>query len=228
MLSAPAGWIEVSIPSTNGRKRRRGIILHRSASLAAGCSASGERLVVERESIPCHHARAHPPRPPARGAGGGGSARLPSRPRPAARPTRRPRPRARPDTQRARAALPLALPAPRLPRPEVNARLGPYEVDFLWREHRLVVEADSWRHHSDRAAFEADRIRDTRLQAAGYRVLRLTHRRLRAEPAAVAASLRGRDARGGTFRRAPNGSAELELPALAALAAAVSALAALA
>ncbi|MGZ5315514.1 MAG: type IV toxin-antitoxin system AbiEi family antitoxin domain-containing protein, partial [Solirubrobacterales bacterium] len=32
MLSAPAGWIEVSIPSTNGRKRRRGIILHRSAS----------------------------------------------------------------------------------------------------------------------------------------------------------------------------------------------------
>ncbi|MGZ5358718.1 MAG: endonuclease domain-containing protein [Solirubrobacterales bacterium] len=69
-------------------------------------------------------------------------------------------------------------------------RLGPYEVDFLWREHRLVVEADSWRHHSDRAAFEADRIRDTRLQAAGYRVLRLTHRRLRAEPAAVAASLR--------------------------------------
>ncbi|MGZ5411542.1 MAG: endonuclease domain-containing protein [Solirubrobacterales bacterium] len=69
-------------------------------------------------------------------------------------------------------------------------RLGPYEVDFLWREHRLVVEADSWRHHSDRAAFEADRIRDTRLQAAGYRVLRLTHPRLRAEPAAVAASLR--------------------------------------
>lgn len=63
-------------------------------------------------------------------------------------------------------------------------------MDFLWREHRLVVEADSWRHHSDRAAFEADRIRDTRLQAAGYRVLRLTHRRLRAEPAAVAASLR--------------------------------------
>jgi len=65
-----------------------------------------------------------------------------------------------------------------------------FEVDFLWREQRVVAEADSWRHHGDRESFEADRAKDSALQAAGYRVVRLTHRRIEREPAAVAASLR--------------------------------------
>lgn len=30
-----------------------------------------------------------------------------------------------------------------LPRPRVNARLGPYEVDFLWPHQRLIVEAET-------------------------------------------------------------------------------------
>jgi predicted transcriptional regulator of viral defense system len=62
-----------------------------------------------------------------------------------------------------------------LPRPLVNARVGPYEVDFLWPEQRLIVETDGWRHHGTRRAFREDRRRDRDLVAAGHRVIRLTH-----------------------------------------------------
>jgi very-short-patch-repair endonuclease len=77
-----------------------------------------------------------------------------------------------------------------LPRPQTNALVGPYEVDCLWREERVVVELDGRDVHDTRLAFEADRARDRALQAAGYRVVRITWRQLRDEPAAVAADLR--------------------------------------
>ena len=76
-----------------------------------------------------------------------------------------------------------------LPEPEANAQLGPYEIDFLWREERLAVELDGWDFHSDRAAFETDRRRDAELVARGYRVVRVTWRQIRDEPVAVAARL---------------------------------------
>ena len=38
----------------------------------------------------------------------------------------------------------------RLDRPEVNAHVGEYEVDFVWRERRLVVETDGWQAHGTR------------------------------------------------------------------------------
>jgi very-short-patch-repair endonuclease len=78
----------------------------------------------------------------------------------------------------------------RLPAPEVNARVDRYEVDFLWREQRVVVEADSFGHHGHRAAFESDRARDAHLQMLGYRVLRFTWRQIRETPETVARSLR--------------------------------------
>jgi very-short-patch-repair endonuclease len=59
----------------------------------------------------------------------------------------------------------------------------------LWREERLVAEFDSWRHHGGRASFERDRRRDARLQAAGYRVLRVTWRHLDREPERLIATL---------------------------------------
>jgi very-short-patch-repair endonuclease len=52
----------------------------------------------------------------------------------------------------------------RLPDPEVNAQVGGLEVDFLWREQRLIVETDGYRYHRGSAAFEADRERDNRLR----------------------------------------------------------------
>jgi hypothetical protein len=73
-----------------------------------------------------------------------------------------------------------------LPRPAVNLAAAGFEVDALWPRQRLVVELDGHAFHGTRAAFERDRVRDAELQLAGYRVLRLTHRRLKDEPAAVA------------------------------------------
>jgi hypothetical protein len=72
-----------------------------------------------------------------------------------------------------------------LPPPIANATVANMEVDMLWPRERLVVELDGHAYHSTRAAFERDRVRDGALQQAGYRILRLTDRRL-AEPAAVA------------------------------------------
>lgn len=77
-----------------------------------------------------------------------------------------------------------------LPRPLVNARVGDHEVDLLWSQQRVVVEADSWTFHGTRAAFERDCQRDADLQARGYRVVRVTWRRVRDEPAWIAARLR--------------------------------------
>jgi very-short-patch-repair endonuclease len=73
--------------------------------------------------------------------------------------------------------------------PQVNARLGPYEVDLLWSRRRLVAELDGRAFHSSPRAFEADRRRDAELQAAGYRVVRLTWRQVTREPRWVAARL---------------------------------------
>ncbi|MDQ2760713.1 MAG: DUF559 domain-containing protein [Actinomycetota bacterium] len=63
-----------------------------------------------------------------------------------------------------------------LPPPEVNARLGRYEADFLWRAERLVVEIDGFAFHGDRGASERDRRRDAELAAARFTVLRFTWR----------------------------------------------------
>jgi very-short-patch-repair endonuclease len=82
------------------------------------------------------------------------------------------------------------LRAAELPAPQVNARLSGFEVDFLWKDARLVVEVDGYAYHSNRAAFERDRRRDRTLQTQGWRVVRITWRQLHEQPAAVEADLR--------------------------------------
>ena len=77
-----------------------------------------------------------------------------------------------------------------LPRPQVNVLVAGIVVDMVWHESRLVVELDGHSYHRTRKAFEDDRIRDATLQAAGYRVIRITHRRLEQEPAGVVELLR--------------------------------------
>jgi very-short-patch-repair endonuclease len=73
-----------------------------------------------------------------------------------------------------------------LPQPRVNAVVAGLEVDFSWPEQRLIVETDGHRHHGTRAAFERDRERDAVLTALGWRVVRVTHRRLARHPDDVA------------------------------------------
>jgi very-short-patch-repair endonuclease len=79
--------------------------------------------------------------------------------------------------------------AARLPRPLVNHHVLTHEVDLHWPGRRLVVEADSWRHHGRRRAFRKDRARDRALQLAGWRVLRFTHADIVDTPAQTAAQL---------------------------------------
>jgi very-short-patch-repair endonuclease len=76
-----------------------------------------------------------------------------------------------------------------LPMPKTNARVEGYEVDAYWPEQRLIVEVDGYDFHRTRAAFERDRRKDAALTAAGYRVVRVTWRRLRDEPYSVTAQL---------------------------------------
>lgn len=76
-----------------------------------------------------------------------------------------------------------------LPRPEINAKVGSLEVDFLWRDQRLIVETDGYRYHRGRAAFENDRERDLQLHALGYEVVRLSYRQVIDEPERIAAAL---------------------------------------
>ncbi len=76
-----------------------------------------------------------------------------------------------------------------LPMPVINSKAEGHEVDLLWPEQRLIVEFDGFAYHSDRSAFEQDRLRDQRLVAAGYRVIRITARQLNHTPEAVVARI---------------------------------------
>ena len=68
-------------------------------------------------------------------------------------------------------------------------RIGRHEVDFLWSPQRLVVEVDGFAYHASRAAFERDRLRDAELQAAGYRVIRVTWSQIESRREALIARL---------------------------------------
>jgi very-short-patch-repair endonuclease len=76
-----------------------------------------------------------------------------------------------------------------LPMPEVNARVGSYTADFLWREQRVIVELDGYDYHRGRAAFERDHERDAQHQRMGYLVIRITGRQLRHRVEEVLAAL---------------------------------------
>jgi len=65
-----------------------------------------------------------------------------------------------------------------LPLPEVNARVGNYTADFLWREHKVILEIDGYHFHHTRVAFERDHRRDAEHQREDFLVIRVTPRQL--------------------------------------------------
>jgi very-short-patch-repair endonuclease len=67
-----------------------------------------------------------------------------------------------------------AIRAAGLPEPEVNARVGRWEVDFLWRRAGLVVELDGYAAHSSPRAFERDRRKSAELEDLGLSVRRVS------------------------------------------------------
>jgi hypothetical protein len=76
-----------------------------------------------------------------------------------------------------------------IPIPECNETLvlagESFEVDFLWRSQRLVVETDGGQFHDNPLAQARDRHRDEVLKAAGYRVPRFGWDDLRDRPEAT-------------------------------------------
>lgn len=77
-----------------------------------------------------------------------------------------------------------------LPRPQVNRKVHGRRADFYWPEQGLVVETDSWEYHRGSVSFEDDHERDLELRAHGIETRRYTGDQIEAAPAAVVADLR--------------------------------------
>jgi very-short-patch-repair endonuclease len=183
MLKPHSGPVELTVRGDSGRRKRSGIAMHRSHTLASRLTTRRHNVPVTRPARTLRDLRRTVPQPVYRAAVRKALDRrlIRSTGIPEAELTR---------SQLERDFLSLCR-RHRFPQPEVNARLGRYEVDFLWRDRGLVVEADGFRYHGDRASFEADRARDAHLQSQGYRVLRFTWWQLQDSRADVVAVLRG-------------------------------------
>lgn len=77
-----------------------------------------------------------------------------------------------------------------LPQPLWHEPIEGYVPDCVWPRHRLIVELDGRGAHGTRRRFEGDRLRDLRLEAAGWTVVRITWRMLHRERRTLERSLR--------------------------------------
>jgi very-short-patch-repair endonuclease len=193
--------VHVTVPGLGGRKRQRGILLHRSSILTTadcilldgipvtrpGRTLTDLRPVLSEAEFASALREAEFLRLPI--SDGGGRRRSKNLPRthPRGRAPRRVPERARTELEAMFMAL---VRRHRLPRPEVNVKVDRYEVDFLWLGPRLIAEVDGWESHGTRSAFEEDRARDARLTVLGYDVLRFTWWQIESDSAEVAATIR--------------------------------------
>lgn len=69
--------------------------------------------------------------------------------------------------------------------PEVNVKVCGFEVDDYWSAHRLVLELDGGAFHSDPLAVRRDTVKTRKLEAAGFRVIRVSYDEFALDPAAV-------------------------------------------
>jgi len=94
-----------------------------------------------------------------------------------------------------------AIRAAGLPEPEVNVKLGPWEIDFLWRDAGLAVELDGYDSHSSPRAFARDYRKNAALEGYGLEVTRVSADQARDDTVAtvvrigraLSRSARGRD-----------------------------------
>ncbi len=87
------------------------------------------------------------------------------------------------------------LRAARLPDPQLQYILRDGDrfiarLDFAYPEQRVAIEADGFRYHGDRQAFDEDRARANAVQSMGWLVLRVTAKHLEQDREAVAAWVR--------------------------------------
>ena len=62
-------------------------------------------------------------------------------------------------------------------------------MDFLWRDQKLIAEADSWRFHKAHRSFDRDRRRDAYLLTLGYTTVRFSDRQIVCDPDSVRETL---------------------------------------
>ena len=189
LLEVAEGPVHVTVPVAGGRRQRAGLRIHRVPSLPEGATTRRSGIAVTTPARTLADIR--PMMAPGRFRRAVRQAEILGLPVDAAVLV--------PDrtaSELERRFLALCR-RRRLPPPEVNVWVGPYRVDFLWREQRVVVETDSYSFHRGQVAFEDDHERDNRLMALGYEVVRFTYWKVTNEPEQVAALLRTRFARAG-------------------------------
>ena len=184
LCGSPSGPIHVTVPTTSGRRKRRGITIHRSGTLLPSQTTteygipvtSPERTLADlRRQLPPAHLKALIRKAQIRHLDVGPvTGELPS------------------DVDRSELERRFLAVLRRhgVPAPASQQIIGPYTVDFLWPSRRLIVEVDGWETHGTRTAFEDDRARDARLTSQGYRVVRFTWHQVTREGAWVASTLR--------------------------------------
>jgi hypothetical protein len=132
--------VDVTVPNTGGRSRRKGIRVHRSTCLTAKAVTIRQgiptttpartildlRRVLSRMELEAAIAQSEVLRLP-----------IGTLPGVMHEPTR---------AELERRFLRLCR-SHGIPKPEVNVRIGPYEVDFRWRDQRLIVETDGYATH---------------------------------------------------------------------------------
>jgi very-short-patch-repair endonuclease len=179
LLAPRSGPIDVTVPTSAGRRRREGIRIHRSSVMPQGAIVRRRRIPVTdpartisdlRGAVPARVRRQAIREAEFRGYATGletdGT---------------------RSDTER----LFLALCRRHgLPLPKVNVSIGPFTMDFVWVAHRLVVEVDGYAAHRGRQAFEDDRERELVLAELEFRLRRFSDHQVRHRAAAVAAAVR--------------------------------------
>jgi very-short-patch-repair endonuclease len=77
-----------------------------------------------------------------------------------------------------------------LPRPQVNRYEDEREIDFRWPVHHVVVETNGFAFHRTRRAFEDDHDKRLRLERDGWRVISLTWRQVERRPDEIVAHVR--------------------------------------
>ena len=77
-----------------------------------------------------------------------------------------------------------------LPLPQTQVTVGPYVVDFLWPEQRVVVETDGAKVHRTHRAFEHDKVKAADLAVFGLTYVPVTWRRLTRTPEEIEGTIR--------------------------------------
>lgn len=141
MLPVSSGAVHVTIAGTAGRGRRRGLVIHHSSSLPKTDRTRRNGIAV---TTPARTLR---------------DLRRTETPNVVRRALRQAsflglelgndggRPRDRSELER---RMLWVCRRYHLPIPEVNVPIGPFTVDFLWREQRVVVETGGWETHRGR------------------------------------------------------------------------------